>query len=165
MRKLYPAVWMASLLLMTMLSFTASAQTNAVFNAGKATHLFVIAAGNADVTQSGNNFLLTLNDVNARTMYFTNQSGADASVMPTQNFISSWIQADNSFPKSPQQVVIVFNDMLVDSDGVNHGVTVELSNPKVLDDYTWQFDMKDLSGKVMIGDFNETVMYVDKAPS
>ena len=176
MKRLLPQFWF-SILVVLVLSFCGVGVANAYHpatwhqyqayrtinqqhSASNQGYFFVLSAKSAVMKKTPDGYTFTLNQIEPRTLWFTDRPGRKAGHLATTKLISHW---DQFFKKSQPNVSLVHANISVDKDGKAMAQAIELSHP-VLNGDTVIFQGNKLSGdQVSEGTFTGVSVFVDSA--
>ena len=89
---------------------------------GEVTFLYVQNAESGSLLPSGDQWILTLNDVSPNTIYFSDRPARETGQEPTADFVNNWAVGEDSFAEIPPNAALdVFG-----SDGEQHVLVLEL---------------------------------------
>ncbi len=122
--------------------------------------LFVMSAKSGNIAQSGQNYSLTLNDVNPHVLWFTDRPNRRAGFVPLSTFLDSWTKG---FAGSPPNAALVHVGMEAQVVGKNQPMVMELSKPSYQQG-ALTFHLTDLKGDgVRMGRIEAVNIFFDGA--
>jgi hypothetical protein len=163
-----PAYFCGVILASTLVTNVAWAKTVASISTQKSI-LFSQTAGSANIKSDPNRsgwHLLTLNNVNKHTVWFTDRPQRSAGTLPTAKYVAHWDKGANSFKiNNPNASLIVFQD----KQGLQteeHAV-LQLSKPQYnIKTNTLTYAIKHISNAkdgdtLTAGQFGEVALFID----
>ncbi len=123
--------------------------------------LFVMQADHATITKTSDGFKLTLNDVNGKTLYFSNRPLRKAGSLSTERFMNNWIRPSSSFQQVPPNAAIIFDEMPIDKDAITRAKALKLEDPIKNSDHSWSFKVSGISGKLTPGSYTKISLFID----
>ena len=142
---------------------TRSADTHTVVSAKstqKASFLFVLRAHHGVITKTSGGYTLTLKGMDNKVLYFSDRPVRKAGYITMTQFMGGWAKGKDSFKDNPPNAAIVHAALKSNEKGIAQAVPLELTNP-VRTDNGWTFHLKNLDGKVSIGNYHGITIFVD----
>ena len=142
---------------------TRSADTHTVVSAKstqKASFLFVLRAHHGVIAKTSGGYTLTLKGMDDKVLYFSDRPVRKAGFITMTRFMGGWAKGKDSFKDNPPNAAIVHAALKSNEKGIAQAVPLELTNP-VRTDNGWTFHLKNLDGKVSIGNYHGITIFVD----
>lgn len=129
----------------------------------KASFLFVLRAEKGAITKTAEGYELTLHGMDTKVLYFSDRPVRKAGFITMTQFMSTWTKGKDSFQDNPPNAAIVHAALKSNEKGIAQAIPVELTNPVASND-GWIFHLKDIQGKISIGDYARVSVFVDGCP-
>ncbi len=85
--------------------------------------------------------------------------------IPTDTFMSAWMQNQASFEKEPPEIAMVYLEMPAGPDGIAHAIPVILTKPTVASIDGWKFEFTQPNRPLPAGTFRDIALFIDWLPS
>lgn len=123
--------------------------------------LFVMSAKSARLSQSGQNYSLTLNHVDPHVVWFSDRPERKAGFVPLKVFLGAW-SLPKSFGGNPPNAGFVHVGMESKKVGANHPMVMEISQP-VYQHGKLSFKLNGLQGasSLSAGHYNNVRLFID----
>ena len=129
--------------------------------------LCVMWAPKAIITQSIDEYTLTLKNIDPKVLYMTARPSKNRAFITTEKFMTTWQENEAIFEKEPPEIAISYSNMPLDSYGVAEAISIVLCNPKRGNEtHSWIFQLKFLSStSIKPGSYDEIALFIDWLPS
>lgn len=123
--------------------------------------VFVIEAKAGELSQDGQNYTLTLANVDNHVSWFAERPYRMAGQLSTDAFFSQWHQLDGQArPWVAPNVIMLPHVILDNSSGSAQGTAMALSNPEPIKN-GWRFDVTNLSNADVVGKYTRVTLFIN----
>lgn len=127
----------------------------------KASYLFVMRSATATLSKTANGYELTLQQVDPKTLLFSDRPVRKAGIIDTTHFMSAWLKKNSSFNRIPPNAALVFENMTLNKHKIARAIAVELKEPVAIGKQGWRFQIKNLDGKLALGQYRLVSVFID----
>ncbi len=112
------------------------------------------------------NMAITLLNPDSKTLYMTARPGRDRAFIPTDRFLTIWMNHNDTFKLSPPQIGIIHSGMTTDSNGISQNAfSINLLNPIKGHHGDWTFNLAQTEPSLLPGNYSSVTFFIDWSPN